>query len=118
MAAALAAVKEANEKSEKSFEARMANTNEWRQAMNDKDRLLVARSEFEAAIKSTDAKGAAALEGQQRVIKSLEDKVDLAIDGNQAAQSERRGLGAGWGYAVGVVGLVAALVALLLRHGP
>lgn len=43
---ALAAAKEAVGVAEKNAEKWRDNANEWRQAMNDKDRLLMQRSEF------------------------------------------------------------------------
>ena len=65
--------------------------NEWRGAMNDRERMLMPRSEAE-----------------QR-LSALAEKVD------DLKGSSRAGAAALWGYLVGAIGVVAAVVALVLR---
>jgi len=94
---ALAAAKEAVGVAETNAEKWRTNANEWRQAMNDKDKLLMTRSEFEIYKAST--------------------QTALTIEKTRADKDEGKGLGmnAVWGYIIGLVGLVATILAIASR---
>lgn len=76
------------------------NANEWRQAMDDKDRLLMPRIEAE--------KGFA---GQGERLAALERRAD-------ARTNERSGIHAGWSIALAIFGLAALAVGLVLALTP
>ncbi len=95
IAAALAAVKEATERSAAAFESRMANTNEWRQSVDDKDRLFMPRKEAEA------------------ISEALKEKVDAMTVSFREQRSNSSGVSAGWAMAVGVVGLIGIIVSIV-----
>jgi glutamine phosphoribosylpyrophosphate amidotransferase len=95
IAAALAAVKEATERFAAAFESRMANTNEWRQSVDDKDRLFMPRKEAEA------------------ITEALKEKVDTMTVSFREQRSNSSGVSAGWAMAVGVVGLIGIIVSIV-----
>lgn len=78
-----------------------ANANEWRTAMDNKDRLFITRTE-----------AATQFVGFEGRIKMLEDR-------SASMAAESRGGGVVWGYIVGCAGGLAAIITLLvtfLRH--
>jgi len=89
--AALSSAKEAVLKAEHSAEERFRNTNEWRQTV-------------ESLISGCFPKDEA-----NRVIRTLEEKITTNTAMVTAIAGERRGLHSGWGYAVGFIGLLAAV---------
>lgn len=89
--AALASAKEAVLVAEANSEKWRANANEWRAAMTDRDRLYMPRAEFDAYRAATD--------------KSLDD----LQKSNQTQEGVRQGLGDGWGWLVGAIGLITAV---------
>ena len=95
IAAALAAVKEATERFAAAFESRMANTNEWRQSVDDKDRLFMPRKEAEA------------------ISEALKEKIDTLTLSFREQRSNSSGVSAGWAMAVGVVGLIGIIVSIV-----
>ena len=95
IAAALAAVKEATERSAAAFESRMANTNEWRQSVDDKDRLFMPRKEAEA------------------ISEALKEKVETMTVSFREQRSNSSGVSVGWAMAVGVVGLIGIIVSVV-----
>src|SRR4026207_456854 len=88
--AAERAVTEAELATEKRFES----VNEFRGTLDNQQRTLIPRSEVTVLI-----------EGVNEKIANLTKIVD-------AMQAERAGIKGGWGYAVGVVGLLLALGSL------
>jgi hypothetical protein len=92
--AALAAQKEAVTKAENAAERRFEGVNEFRNTLSDQQRNLIPRSEVEVIKASLTEK-----------INALEKVIDRM-------EAERMGIKGGWGYAVGLVGLVMTLVAL------
>ena len=92
---ALAAVKEATERFAAAFESRMANTNEWRQSVDDKDRLFMPRKEAEA------------------ISEALKEKIDTLTLSFREQRSNSSGVSAGWAMAVGVVGLIGIIVSVV-----
>lgn len=98
--AALAASDKAIQKAEVNAEKWRENANEWRGAMSDRDRQLPSRREVEQSTKAIEAR----LTGVENFI--------------QSQQGRSTGLAAGWGYLIGAVGLLSALVtvAVVLSH--
>lgn len=90
VAAALAAAERAVEKAEANAEKWRNSANEWRGAMNDRERVLMPRAEAE---------------------------VRLAVVERAVTLSSGRGTGlqAAWGYLVGAIGIAVAIISLL-RH--
>jgi len=96
VSAALAASKEAISKAEAATNARFEAGNEIRNAMIDRERMFIPRAEVEAREAAMGTR-VAALEKRQ--------------DANAA---ERAGIKGGYGYAVGVVGFVLAIVSVVV----
>lgn len=95
ISAALAAADRAVQKAEASAEKRFESVNEFRSTLADQQRNLIPRSEVGVMISALTEK-----------INALEKVIDKM-------EAERMGIKGGWGYAVGVVGLVMALAALI-----
>lgn len=89
-AAQAASAKEAIEKAEMNTDAWKASANEWRGAMGDRERNFVHRSEKEAL---------------EKELAALTSRLDR-IDGRSG------GLNAGWGYLLGAISLISALLAI------
>jgi hypothetical protein len=86
------AAKEAVIKAEAASEKRFDNTNEWRQAMNDRDTRLMPREEANSKFRA------------------MEDKLSDTVKRLDLTDGSKKGLRDGWGYVVGAIGLLAALV--------
>lgn len=97
VAAALAAAKEAVTKAETATERRFENSNEWRSTVETLQRTYMPRTESE----------------QQ--IDALIERVDRLTQRVDSREARGRGMGEIWGFIVGGVGLIAALVAILWR---
>lgn len=104
--AALASADRAVQKAEASAEKRFESVNEFRSTLADQQRNLIPRSEVAVMITAMDAK-----------VNALEKVLDKI-------EAERVGVRGGWGYAVGVAGLVlvllgviAAVAAFVARQG-
>ncbi len=82
------AVQKAEVASEKRFEA----VNEFRAAMDDQQRRLMPRQEVEV------------------LLKALNDRIDVISEALTQLGSQRIGVKEGWGWAVGIIGLVLALI--------
>lgn len=99
--ALLDAAKEATKIAEANATLWRAAANEWRTAMDNKDRLLITRLESDKQFTSLDSR-----------LKMIEEH-------GVSMQAERRGSGVVWGYIVGASGGIAAIISLLftyLRH--
>jgi hypothetical protein len=94
ISAAMAAADRAVNKAEVAAEKRFESVNEFRNTLSDQQRNLVPRAEFEAA---------------ERAMTFRLDAIDKVLE---AQRSERVGIKGGWGYAVGVVGLVIAILSI------
>jgi hypothetical protein len=94
---ALASADRAVTKAESATEKRFEGVNEFRNTLSDQQRTFVPRAEVTIKFDSLDDR-----------LKRIEDKI-LSIEGSKS------GLSQGWGWAVGVVGLVAAVVAILSK---
>jgi hypothetical protein len=99
VAAALAAADRAVAKAEASSERRFEGVNEFRASLNDQSRLLMPRSESEQAMRS------------------MTEKIDVLTARVNARDDRGAGAGNLWGYIVGAVGLVAALIAIVVAVG-
>ena len=95
VANALAAAKEAVIKAEQAAEKRFDAVNEFRATLADQQRTLMPRAESD------------------RAFAALAEKIAALEKQHDAMVAERQGLRGGWGYAVGVVGLVLALASLI-----
>jgi hypothetical protein len=80
-------------------EKRFEGVNEFRQTLADQQRMLIPRAEAEA------------------MFRSLTEKIERIEKQSDASAATRGGVKAGWGYAVGAVGLVAAVVSLIALFG-
>jgi hypothetical protein len=93
--AALAAQSAAVIKAEVSTEKRFESVNEFRNTLADQQRNLMPRSEVEV------------------IVRGLTDKIAAMEKAYDASQAERMGIKGGWGYAVGIVGFVLAILAVI-----
>jgi hypothetical protein len=91
---AIAASDRAVTKAEISAEKRFESVNEFRNTLSDQQRNLMPRAEV-----------AEVVNGLREKIAALEKQMDNF-------HSERQGLRGGWGFAVGVVGLVLTLITI------
>ena len=66
--------------------------NEWREAMNDREKTFMPRAEYQAEHRA------------------LSDRITLLTGTRQS------GFNAAWGYLLGVLGLAVAVAAVLLKH--
>jgi hypothetical protein len=97
---ALAAADRAVQKAEMATEKRFESVNEFRGTLDQQQRTLIPRTEVDVLVRGLDEK-----------ITQLTKQIDGML-------SERAGIRGGWGYAVGVVGLmlaVGSLVTMMLR---
>lgn len=94
VAAALVAAEKAVLVAETNAEKWRAAANEWRGAMNDRERNLMPRMEAEKADRSNT------------------EKIDALAARMDRTEGRSGGFHQGWGYLVGAVGLVAALIAI------
>ena len=95
MQAALTAADRAVSKAETAAEKRFDSVNEFRGLVNDLISKLLPRAEAEVIIKSLDA------------------RLDLVTSLVEQGRAEGSGVKQGWGYAVGVTGLVLGLLGIV-----
>lgn len=93
--AALAAADRAVSKAELAADKRFEGVNEFRQTLADQQRTLLPRAEF------------------AEVVKSINEKLARLESINTAWQAEAGGIKGGWGYAVGVLGLILTILSLV-----
>lgn len=101
--ARLLAAQDAVEKANVANEKRFDGVNEFRSSLGDQQRTLMPRSEVEVIVKSLNDK----VEAQNKLIQSNADNLRELI-------ANRAGVGSGWGYAVGAVGLILGVAGLAL----
>ena len=94
---ALASAKEAVGVAEKNAEKWRDNANEWRDAMNDREKKFLSREEF-VLFKDSSQKA-------------------LVVEKERADKDEGKGKGlnAFWGYLVGVIGVIIAILSIIDR---
>lgn len=98
--AALTAAERAVLKAEAASEKRFESVNEFRNTLADQQRTLISRTEVDVLMRGVNEK-----------ISALQKTQDAAL-------AERTGFKGGWGLAVGLLGVVSLLAALLARFGP
>ena len=98
--AALVGAERAVLKAEAAAEKRFEAMNEIRGAMSDQGRMLIGREEALARMSG------------------LEEKVGALTERLDKAEGSGSGLKAGWGYLIGGVGLLLAILAFLSRVRP
>ena len=105
IALALSAAKEAVNKAEMANEKRFDGVNEFRATLADQQRLLIPRMEVDVIIK--------ALEGKITALNAaVADHNTRILSIGVASTNKSEGLTQGWGWAVGVVGLVLTLISI------
>ena len=82
-------------------------SNEFRGSLEDIGKKQMPRTEAEALIRSSEEKAAAAQKANSDKI----DQLQARMDRNEGRSG---GLSAGWGYLIGAIGLIGALVAIVL----
>jgi len=92
---AMSSADKAVQKAETAIERRLEGVNEFRATLADQQRLLMPRAEVEVIVNSMNER-----------IGELKRQIDTL-------QSERQGIKGGWGYAVGVVGLVLVILSIM-----
>jgi len=97
--AALAAADRAVQKAESAAERRFESVNEFRGTLADQQRNLIPRAEVVV------------------MLTAMTEKVDAVRKQMDTLQAERAGIKGGWGYAVGLIGLLLAVATVLLRFG-
>jgi hypothetical protein len=95
VAAALAAADRAVAKAEAASERRFDSVNEFRAALDDNARRLLPRAEAEARLKG------------------MEEKLDLLTARVNAREERGRGAGEMWGFIVGGVGVLIAIISVV-----
>lgn len=101
---ALAANKEAVLKAENATEKRFEGVNEFRATLSDQQRTLIPRAEVDVIIKSLEEK-----------IANVTKLMDELRNRERVTDGASKGRVEGWGYAVGVAGLVLAVVTIIWR---
>lgn len=96
VAAALVAAEKAVLVAEKNSEKWREQANEWRGAMNDRERNLMPRAEAEKSFQSNA------------------DKVEVLQARMDRNEGRSGGFSSGWGYLVGAVGLAATLIMIFI----
>jgi hypothetical protein len=104
---AVAAADRAMTKADVANEKRFESVNEFRQSLSDKDRLQMPRSEIEALFRAQADKLDAAL-------KTINSRLEALSAASIVQQGQSSGIHAGWGYAIGAIGLVMTVVAILM----
>jgi len=82
-------------------------SNEFRGSLEDIGKKQMPRTEAEALIRSGEEKAIAAQ-------KTNSDKIDALQARMDRNEGRSGGLSAGWGYLIGAIGLIGALVAIVL----
>lgn len=100
--AALAAADRAVAKAEASTDKRFDSVNEFRATLDNQQRTLIPRSEV-----------AVLIEGVTEKINNVNKQIENVVKQLDAIDAERRGVKGGWGYAVGVIGFVLTILAIL-----
>jgi hypothetical protein len=93
--AALAAAEKATSKAEETAAKKAEAQNEWRAAMNDRERILMPRLE------------------QEGLNRALADRIKALEDSRIQQAGQGAGTQAGWAWAVGAVGLILTVLAIV-----
>jgi chromosome segregation ATPase len=98
VAAAMAASQAAIDKAESAAQRRFEGVNEFRNTLSDQQRTLIPRAEAEVRISA------------------IEKQLDTLRDELTSVRARSLGVAAGWGWAVGVVGIVIAVASFLMSR--
>jgi len=109
VAIAMNAADRAVTKAESAAEKRFESVNEFRAALNDNGRLQMPRLEAEGLFRAMGEKFEASN-------KALSARIDAVAATLLKHEGKSVGVSAGWGYAVGVVGLVALIISLITKY--
>lgn len=104
ISAALAAADRAVAKAEAASEKRFEGVNEFRETLSDQQRTLMPRAEVEVIVKGLEEKI-----GNARLL------IDEMRSRERVTDGTSKGVRDGWGFAVGVAGLVLAVVTIIWR---
>jgi phosphopantetheinyl transferase (holo-ACP synthase) len=104
--AALVSAKEAVTKAESANESRFASMNEFRGSLADQARLQMPRLEAEALLKALTEK-------MDTYARGVTNRMDTLTQQMTASAGKKAGMTEGWGYAVGAVGLVLAILSIV-----
>lgn len=104
--AALVAAEKATTKAEAAADKRFESVNEFRAQLADQAATFIPRAESEARMRSLAELVEAKYAG-------LLDKISDLTETVNRAQGRSAGLGAGWNYLVGLVGLVVAVITIV-----
>ena len=104
MRIALAAAALATSKAEIAHEKRLDSVNEFRQTLTDQQQTLARKTEV--ALMMT------AIEKQ---LDALENNLNEKIDAIAKLQAEGKGIRVGWGLALGIIGVIVALIVMVTQ---
>jgi len=107
VASALAASDRAVSKAETASEKRFDSVNEFRSTLADQQRTLMPRSETETLFKNMGEK-------IETIQTTLIDKITVLEKSLNVGTGQKSGIREGWGYAVGAVGLLLAIVSIIV----
>jgi len=107
VASALAASDRAVNKAEVASEKRFDSVNEFRATLADQQRTLMPRAETETLFKNIGEK----IESIQT---ALVEKISVLERSLNVGSGQKSGVKEGWGYAVGAIGLLLAIVSVIV----
>jgi hypothetical protein len=123
--AALSAADRAVQKAELASDKRFEGVNEFRATLADQQRTLIPRAEVDVIVRGLNMQIDALEKRLEGSIAERLSQIAALQRSHDTSSAERVGLKGGWGYAVGVVGLVltilaviGAIVTLVSRLGP
>lgn len=103
---AMVAAEKATTKAEMAAEKRFESVNEFRAQLADQAATFIPRAESEARV-------SAMVELFDSKYTALIDRMDVLTQANAASQGRSAGLGAGWNYLVGLIGLIVAVITIV-----
>lgn len=104
--AALIAQKEAVQKAETAAEKRFDSVNEFRAQLSDQATTFMPRREAESSMRAMTEK-------YEQLAKTNADNIDALERRQDRNEGRSSGLGAGWGYLVGGIGIVGAVIGII-----
>ncbi len=107
VSAALMSSAQAVQKAEAAAERRFDSVNEFRQTLADQQRMLIPRAEVEVIISAMADK----IDRNGEAVRDIGNRIAALT---AAAGAEKHGLQTGWGYAVGVIGIIIAAATVII----
>jgi hypothetical protein len=111
--AALASADRAVQKAENATEKRFESVNEFRGTLDQQQRTLIPRSEVMVLIDGVNEKIGSLTKQVEERTANLTKQIDEMRSQMRDQLIERKGIQGGWGYAVGVVGLVLTVAVII-----